>query len=211
MNLSYELPSSLPVFPLSDAILLPRGHLPLNIFEPRYVQMIEDCLKTPHRMIAMVQPNARGGEGALSAVAGVGRLTSFSEAADGQYMITLTGVSRCHLGEEQFSNTAYRMFDIKWGAFSADVGAAESDPELDRDAFFGLLQRYFNEEDATIDWNSVPETDDEMLINGLSMLCPLRSEEKQALLEAATLPERRETLSALLEFALRGGNDKEMM
>jgi Lon protease-like protein len=205
------LPKSLPVFPLSGAILLPRGHLPLNIFEPRYLQMVEDCLKTSHRMIVMVQPNERAGDGGLSTVACAGRLTSFAETEDRKYMVTLTGQSRCHLGAEHSTDAPYRIFDVDWSDFKRDLGPAEQDGALNRDAFFGLLQRYFRDEDTSIDWDSMPETDDEMLINGLSMLCPLRPEDKQALLEAPTLTQRREVLGALMEFALYGGNNKEMM
>ena len=206
-----ELPETIPVFPLPGALLLPRARLPLHIFEPRYLQMLEDCMKTPTRLIGMVQPRGGAGEGKLNAIGCAGRLTAFSETEDGRYMITLTGVSRFRLLEETTGFSPYRKFRVSWRDFTSDLGSAEHDAGLDRGAFMGLLRRYFQEEELSTDWQSLGEADDELLINSLSMLCPFGAEDKQALLEAPSLSTRRETLVTLMEFALRGGTNEEMM
>lgn len=202
-----DLPETIPVFPLPGALLLPRARLPLHIFEPRYLAMLEDCMKTPARLIGMIQPReAPGGEKRLSAIGCAGRLTAFSETEDGRYMITLTGLSRFRLLDEvQGGFCPYRRARVDWSSFTRDLGAAETDTALDRPAFLALLGRYFTARRLGSDWVSLKEADDEMLINALSMLLPLAPEDKQALLEAPSLVTRRETLVTLIEFALRSG------
>ncbi|KAB6714754.1 MULTISPECIES: LON peptidase substrate-binding domain-containing protein [Roseobacteraceae] len=206
-----DLPKTIAIFPLTGALLLPRSRLPLHIFEPRYLQMIEDCMKTPTRLIGMVQPRSGAGEGKLNSIGCAGRLTGFSETEDGRYMITLSGISRFRLGPESTGFSPYRKFDVHWADFAADLGPAEHDPCLDRRHFISLLRRYFDEEDLRTDWENLGRAEDELLINSLSMLCPFGCEDKQALLEAPSLSTRRETLITLIEFALRGGNNEDMM
>ncbi|NBO20984.1 MAG: ATP-dependent protease [Rhodobacteraceae bacterium] len=209
-----DLPDTIAVFPLSGALLLPRARLPLHIFEPRYLAMIDDCLKTPHRLIGMIQPReVPGGQGGsrLSAIGCAGRLTGFSETEDGRYMITLSGVSRFRIRAEMDGFTPYRRCGVDWAPFHRDLGGAEDDAGLDRPAFLALLARYFQVMGLSTDWSSLKEADGELLINSLSMLCPFDPEDKQALLEAPSLTTRRETLVTLMEFALRGGTDTEMM
>lgn len=203
-----DLPRSIPVFPLPRALLLPRGKLPLHIFEPRYLAMIEDCLKTPERLIGMIQPREvpEGSPPRLHAIGCAGRLTAFSETDDGRYMITLTGRSRFRVAQEVEGFQPYRKCDVTWDAFARDLGQPERDPGFDRQAFLKLLVRYFDAEELKTDWDSLSEAEDELLINALSMLCPFEPEDKQALLEAPTLSTRRETLVTLIEFALRGGD-----
>lgn len=208
---SADLPDTVPVFPLPGALMLPRARLPLHIFEPRYLQMIEDCLKTPQRLIAMAQPRGGAAEGRLNTIACAGRLTSFSETEDGRYMVTLSGVSRCRIVAEVEGFTPYRRASVDWSGFERDLGPAEQDPGLDRSTFLPLLKRYFSEEELSTDWESLTEAGDELLINSLSMLCPFGPEDKQALLEAPSLSTRRETLVTLMEFALAGGNDEDIM
>lgn len=203
-----DLPQVIPVFPLPGALLLPRARLPLHIFEPRYLQMLDDCLKSSSRLIGMVQPLGEGDE--LRAIGCAGRVTGFSETEDGRYMITLAGVSRFRLCEEATGFTPYRRFDVDWSGFEDDLGRAEGDAGLDRDSFLSLLNRFFESEGLRTDWDSLRDADDELLINSLSMLCPFPPEDKQALLESPTLSSRRETLITLMEFALRGGTGKEM-
>lgn len=203
-----DLPKTIPVFPLPGALLLPRAKLPLHIFEPRYLQMIEDCLKTPHRLIGMIQPRS---EDRLNLIGCAGRLTAFSETEDGRYMITLTGISRFRLGVEETGFSPYRKFAASWSDFTADLGPAQTDTGFDRASFTTLLRRYFEEEELRTDWESLGQAEDELLINSLSMLCPFTPEDKQALLEAPSLSTRRETLITLMEFALRGGTSEEMM
>ena len=207
-----DLPDTLPVFPLPGALMLPRARLPLHIFEPRYLAMIEDCLKTPHRLIGMIQPRATpGGEPRLQAIGCAGRLTGFSETEDGRYMITLSGASRFRVKEEVQGFTPYRRCLVDWAPFGRDLGPAEDDPGFRRDAFLKLLGRYFTHMNLASDWEGLKDAEPELLINALSMLCPFSPEDKQALLEAPTLDTRRETLVTLIEFALRGGADEEVM
>ena len=207
-----DLPDTIPIFPLPGALLLPRSRLPLHIFEPRYLAMIEDCLKTPGRLIGMVQPRETpGGEKRLQAIGCAGRLTSFSETEDGRYMITLYGISRFRVREEVQGFAPYRRCTVDWSAFGRDLGLAEDDPGFDRPDFLAVLARYFAAQQMTTDWEGLKEAEEELLINSLSMLSPFSPEDKQALLEAPDLVTRRETLVTLIEFALRGGFDDEVL
>lgn len=205
-----ELPDTLAVFPLPGALLLPRARLPLHIFEPRYLAMIDDALKTSHRLIGMIQPREGGpnDEDALHAIGCAGRITAFSETDDGRYMITLTGVSRFRIEAEREGFTPYRRCTVRWSDFDRDLGGVERDAGFQRDAFFVTLGRYFEGEGLQTDWDSLKEAEDELLINSLSMLCPFDPEDKQALLEAPSLQTRRETLVTLIEFALRSGGEE---
>lgn len=202
MAYSFDLPETIAVFPLPKAVLLPRSRLPLHIFEPRYLAMIEDILKTPDRLLGMIQPN---GPDRLYSIGCAGRLTQFSETEDGRYMITLTGVSRFRLGPEQKGFNPYRRFSVTWSGFENDRRSAEQDRNFDRDAFFSLLERYLQGRGMSTDWETLREAEDELLINSLSMLLDFEPEEKQALLEAPSLVTRRETLVTLIEYSLRGG------
>lgn len=208
---SIDLPDSLPVFPLPGALLLPRARLPLHIFEPRYLQMIEDCLKTPARLIGMIQPREvpSGVAPRLQAIGCAGRLTGFSETEDGRYMITLSGVSRFRVVAEVDGFSPYRRCTVDWQPFARDLGEAEQDRAFNRDGFMALLGRYFQAMQLATDWSSLKEAEPELLINSLSMLCPFQPEDKQALLEAPSLSTRRETLVTLMEFALRGGGEAD--
>jgi len=209
-----DLPEVIPVFPLPGALLLPRARLPLHLFEPRYLAMLEDALKTPARLIGMIQPNKTPGPGddpGLHAIGCVGRVTQMSETEDGRYMVTLTGISRYRILDEVEGFTPYRRARVSWDGFERDLGPTEVDPEFDRSAFMGLLSRYFQASDMQTDWETLKDAEDELLINSLSMLLGLEPEDKQALLEAPCLPTRRETLVTLLEYALRGGGVTEIL
>lgn len=197
-----ELPDTIPVFPLEGAVLLPRARLPLHIFEPRYLTMIEDALKTRQRLIGMIQPRAGG----LHQIGCAGRITSFAETDDGRYMITLSGISRFDLGEEQGGFAPYRRFEVNWRDFTADLSQGQT-AGLDRAQFLPLLRRYFDQVGLEADWDSLQSAEDELLINSLAMLCPLSAEDKQALVEAPTLTERLNTLKTLIEFACHAGGD----
>ena len=202
-----DLPDTIAIFPLPGALLLPRARLPLHIFEPRYLAMIDDCLKTKHRLIGMIQPREvpEGQEKRLNAIGCAGRLTGFSETEDGRYMITLSGMSRFRLREEVQGFTPYRRCLVDWAPFVRDLGREEQDDWLERKAFLDLLGRFFKAMELSTDWSSLNEAEPELLINSLSMLCPFSPEDKQALLEAPSLSTRRETLVTLIEIALRGG------
>ncbi|KIC49933.1 LON peptidase substrate-binding domain-containing protein [Tateyamaria sp. ANG-S1] len=207
-----DLPGVIPVFPLPGALLLPRARLPLHIFEPRYLQMLDDALKTPGRLIGMVQPNeveGRKGNG-LHTIGCAGRVTQFSETEDNRYLITLTGISRFRVQTEVDGFTPYRRCEVSWGGFDRDQGRTEEDPTFDRPLFLDLLGRYFAAQSLSADWDTLKEADDELLINSLSMMLDFDPEDKQALLEAPSLSTRRETLVTLIEFTLRGGEGELM-
>ncbi len=210
-----DLPQTIPVFPLPGALLLPRARLPLHIFEPRYLQMLEDTMKTSHRLIGMIQPReVPGGAAAkpkLHAIGCAGRLTAFSETEDGRYMITLSGISRYRVQRQVEGFTPYITCDVSWEGFGRDMGATERDERFDRKGFMELLGRFFSMQNLSTDWDSIKEAEDELLINSLAMLLPFDPEDKQALLEAPSLATRRETLVTLIEFALRRGPDEEVM
>ncbi|MEQ3678421.1 LON peptidase substrate-binding domain-containing protein [Pseudophaeobacter sp.] len=205
-----DLPDTIAVFPLPRAILLPRARLPLHIFEPRYLQMFEDALKTPERLIGMIQPCA--GSEALQAIGCAGRVTQFSETEDGRYMVTLSGLSRFRILGEVSGFSPYRRCDVSWTGFDRDLGtAAETDTEFDRAGFLALLERLFVAQGLSTDWDSLKEAEDELLINSLSMLLEFEPEDKQALLEAPCLATRRKTLVTLIEFSLRGGAVEDIL
>ncbi len=208
-----DLPDTVPLLPLVGALLLPRARLPLHIFEPRYLAMLDDTLKTSHRMIGMVQPVEvpDGGEPRLHQIGCAGRVTSFTETGDGRYMISLHGVSRYQITREVTGFSPYTKADVRWNDFHHDLGPAEADAGFDRAEFLGILGRFFETKGLSIDWNSLKAAEDEMLINSLSMLCPFHAEEKQALLEAPTLTARRDTLITLIGFAMHSGSDEEVM
>ncbi len=206
-----DLPPTIPLFPLPGALLLPRARLPLHLFEPRYLTMMEDALKTPHRLIGMVQPREVPGSGEkrLHSIGCAGRVTAFSETEDGRYMITLAGISRFRVQREVTGFSPYLKADVIWDGFDRDLGPAEVDSGFKREKFLNLLNRFFAANELKTDWDSLSEAEDELLINSLSMLCPFEPEDKQALLEAPSLSTRRETLVTLIEFALRGGGQMD--
>ncbi|MEP5633190.1 MAG: LON peptidase substrate-binding domain-containing protein [Tateyamaria sp.] len=202
-----DLPNTIPVFPLPGALLLPRARLPLHLFEPRYLQMFDDTLKTPGRLIGMVQPNevaGRDGIG-LHTIGCAGRISQFSETEDNRYMITLAGVSRFRVMSEVEGFTPYRRCDVSWEGFDRDQGDTEEDVRFNRPAFLDLLGRYFDARDLSADWDTLKDAEDELLVNSLSMMLDFDPEDKQALLEAPSLSTRRETLVTLIEFDLRSG------
>ncbi len=208
-----DLPDTIPLFPLPGALLLPRARLPLHIFEPRYLAMLDDTLKTSHRMIGMIQPQEvpAGCPEKLHQIGCAGRVTGFSETEDGRYMITLTGVSRFRTLQQVTGFAPYIRADVDWEGFDRDLGGPEHDTALNRDKFMPLLERYFRANDLDTDWNNLKQAEDELLLNSLSMLCPFPPEDKQALLEAPSLETRRETLITLLEFALHSDGSNEVM
>ncbi len=213
MTVLSDLPDTIPVFPLPGALLLPRARLPLHIFEPRYLQMMDDCLKTSSRLIGMVQPNevpGRQGHG-LHRIGCAGRLTQFSETEDNRYLITLTGISRFRVLSEVDGFLPYRRCKVDWSSFDRDMGSSEGDTFFDRSKFMSLLGRYFDARGLSADWDTLKDADDELLLNSLSMMLDFEPEDKQALLEAPSLSTRRETLVTLIEFALRGGGEGEVM
>lgn len=206
-----DLPQVIPVFPLDGALLLPRGSLPLNIFEPRYLNMIDDAM-AGERIIGMVQTRP-GGDRArpkLQAVGCAGRVTSFAETSDGRYLITLTGVCRFKVGAELPVQTPYRQLKAAFDAFEADLQPPEEDWGFDRERLLAALRAYLHQRSMDVDWSTAKEAPGEALINSLSMALPFEATEKQALLQAGGLDDRVTTLIALLEIdAMMGGADDE--
>jgi Lon protease-like protein len=202
-----DLPLAIPVFPLNGALLLPGGQLPLNIFEPRYLNMIDDVM-AGDRLLGMVQ--TRGGARDLPALAPVGclgKVTSFAETSDGRYLITLTGLCRFDIGEELPVRAPYRQVRARFDRFEADLREDAAPSGLDRAAFLAALGRYLEHRGLGIEWESAQAAPIDALVNSLAMGLPFEAAEKQALLEAATLEDRAATLTALLEIDAAGGDD----
>ncbi len=203
-----EMPNVLPLFPLSGALLLPRGQLPLNVFEPRYLAMVDDALKT-HRMFGMIQPDPEGGEDRppLFKVGCAGRITQFAESGDGRYILTLTGVSRFAMIEEVPAMTPYRQGRVDFQAFASDFKPRDGEDEVDRDGVLKALRDFAEENQLQIDWESINQAPNEALVNALSMMSPFGPREKQALLEASDLKGRAEVLVAITEIELARGRN----
>jgi len=206
-----DLPQVIPIFPLDGALLLPGGDLPLQIFEPRYLNMIDDVM-AGDRMIGMVQtkPGSDRSRPNLATIGCAGRITSFAETADGRYLITLTGICRFETGEELSTLTPYRQIRARFEPYARDMASdAEPPPELDRNRFAKALKRYLNHRELDIDWETASGAPVEALVVSLSMGLPFEPAEKQALLEARGLLERFNALTALLEIdALQDGDDE---
>lgn len=202
-----DMPEVIPVFPLSGALLLPRGQMPLNVFEPRYVQMIDAALRG-HRLIGMVQPEnaseAAAGASApkLQRVGCVGRIVQFAETGDGRYLVSLAGVSRFAVEQEMSVTTPYRQCQVSFTPFASDFKPRLGENEVDRAAVLSALLRFSESAQLNIDWSGIEKAPNEALVNALSMMAPFGSREKQALLEAPDLKTRAETLVAITEMEL---------
>ncbi|MCA8908460.1 MAG: LON peptidase substrate-binding domain-containing protein [Rhodospirillaceae bacterium] len=201
-----DLSSTIPIFPLTGVLLLPRGVLPLNIFEPRYLNMVDDAL-SGDRLIGMIQPRGTCAEAAAPEVYSIGcagRIASFEETDDGRYLIALKGVSRYTVMSELPTTRGYRRVQVDWEPFGDDL--EEPDPiDYDRDRFLACLMEFFERNGLRANWQAVRETPDERLITSLAMICPFEPPEKQALLEAPTLAERADLMTTLLEMSAPPG------
>jgi Lon protease-like protein len=206
-NCSYgcaaDLPSVIPVFPLPCALLLPRGDIPLNIFEPRYIAMV-DAAMASDRVIGMIQPDDSAAPCAcgptLRQVGCAGRIISFAETGDGRYMITLTGIARFRVVEELPLTAPFRRCRVSAEPFGNDFVAQET--AVDRQAVLRAFRAYLTAHNLDADWESVGRASNETLVNALAMMAPFGAAEKQALLEAPDLKARAETLVAVTEMAL---------
>ena len=200
-----DLPQTLPIFPLPGVLLLPRGKLPLNIFEPRYLAMTDDALQGD-RLIAMVQPleeNASGDQPPVFPVCCAGRISQFGETEDGRYLITLTGLCRFRIERELPLFCGYRRVVPDYSPFRSDFEPESA--SLDRSRLLAALRVYMKQQRLSADWESIESAPDERLITCLSMICPFSCREKQALLETPCLAERARVLTALLEMAVLEG------
>lgn len=204
-----DLPRGLPIFPLPGVLLLPRGRLPLNIFEKRYLAMFDDALGGD-RLIGMIQPSdahANGPSPALFSVGCAGRITSFSESGDGRYLVALDGVARFKIAEELPLHRGYRRVTPDWSPFGADL--EEDNGTVDRHRLIELLQAYFRQQSLSANWDAIGQAPDERLVTSLAMICPFRPAEKQALLEAGCLSERARLMMSLLEIAIAGHGEDD--
>jgi Lon protease-like protein len=205
-----DLPEVIPVFPLDGALLLPGGVLPLRIFEPRYLNMIDDAMAGA-RMIGMVQTGVGSDRvrPALARVGCAGRITSYAETGDGKYLIALTGVCRFQTGEELALLRPYRQARVAYAPFVLDLDADDEAEEFDRPPFVSLLRRYLDRKGLGVEWDSVASAPGPALINSLCMALPFEPAEKQALLEAVDIDARRVALAALLEIDAALGDDED--
>ncbi|MDO8978885.1 MAG: LON peptidase substrate-binding domain-containing protein [Afipia sp.] len=201
-----DLPKVIPVFPLPGALLLPRGQMPLNIFEPRYLQMVDDAFRDGHRLIGMIQPDVTHSQSnerpALFKVGCVGRVTQLAESGDGRYILELTGVARFKVLKEQTVLTPYRQCNVDFSAFLDDFIARKGEEEVDRKALLTALTQFLKANQLKVDWDGIESAPNEALVNALAMMSPYGPAEKQALLEAPNLKTRAEILIAVTEMDL---------
>ena len=203
---SADLPQTIPVFPLPGALLLPRGQMPLNIFEPRYLAMIDDSLRDGHRLIGMIQPDATHpgpqDKPNLFTVGCVGRITQLAETGDGRYLIQLTGVARFRIEEELRVATEYRQCRVSYVPFADDFIARKGEEQVDRKKLLEALSAFLKANNLKTDWDGIESAPNEALVNALAMMSPYGAAEKQALLEAPDLKSRAEILIAVTEIEL---------
>lgn len=203
-----DLPDTLAVFPLSGVLLLSGGHLPLNVFEPRYLALVDDALKG-NRLIGVIQPDlaeteeSPSGNPGLCKVGTIGRITTFGETGDGRYVIDLAGVCRFRMIDELPMSHAYRRAKI--APFISDLHEPDDDPAVDRNALLRVFRAYLDANKLDVDWEAVGKTSNRTLVNSLSMMAPFGPREKQALLETPDLKARAETLVAMTEIVLAKG------
>jgi Lon protease-like protein len=217
MNAVYKGPEDLPgvlaVFPLPGALLLPRGQMPLNIFEPRYLTMVDDALRSA-RLIGMIQPDPAhpGPDQAkphLFNVGCVGRITQLAESGDGRYLMQLTGIARFRVEQELPVNTPYRQYQVTYRPFTDDFIARKGEDEVDRKTLLRTLADFLKANNLKADWAGIENAPNEALVNALAMMSPYGAPEKQALLEAPDLKTRAEILVAVTEIELAKGKTGE--
>lgn len=204
-----DIPGTIPIFPLSSALLLPGAHMPLNIFEPRYLALVDDAINGD-RLIGMIQPSFEKGEeedtAKLCPVGCVGRITAYQETGDGRYLLNLSGISRFRILEEGKPKNGYRRCQVK--LFADDLNESEEQlEEVNREELLTTFKAYLDANEMEADWEGVSAASTEMLVNTLAMMSPYGPAEKQALLEAPDLKTRAETLIAITEFALAKATD----
>src|ERR1700709_2143926 len=203
---SIDLPEIIPVFPLPGALLLPRGQMPLNVFEPRYLAMIDDSLRDGHRLIGMIQPDISHSKDetrpVLFKVGCVGRITQLAESGDGRYTLELTGVSRFKVVEELTVLTSYRQCKVDFFSFVDDFTARKGEDAVDRTALLEVLTDFLQANNLKVDWEGIESAPNEALVNALAMMSPYGPAEKQAMLEAPDLKTRAGNLTAVTEMDL---------
>jgi Lon protease-like protein len=214
MNATYrgpiDLPGVIPVFPLPSALLLPRGKMPLNIFEPRYLAMVDDALRDGHRLIGMIQPDVHQSGSAnkppLYRIGCAGRITQLAESGDGRYLLELTGVARFRIEAELKALTLYRQCRVTFAPFADDFIARKGEDAVNREALVAALRGFLKANNLKADWDGIENAPNEALVNALAMMSPYGPAEKQALLEAPDLKTRAEILVAVTEIELAKTN-----
>ena len=201
-----DLPEVIPVFPLAGALLLPRGQMPLNIFEPRYLAMVDDAFRDGHRLIGMIQPDATHSPDearpVLFRIGCVGRITQLAETGDGRYILELTGVARFKVVDELTVLTAYRQCKVDYFPFIDDFTARKGEDDVDREALLAVLADFLKANNLKVDWEGIESAPNEALVNALAMMSPYGAAEKQAMLEALDLKTRAEILVAITQIDL---------
>ena len=202
-----NLPDKIPIFPLTGVLLLPNARLPLNIFEEKYLKMIEDVLATETRIIGMIQKISDQNDGPLSSnltkVGCAGRIISFTETEDSRYLITLSGICRFDLLKTTETSDLYVTAKVNWSLYNSDLTPERIPTNFKRDTFLNILAKYLKITNLQTDWESLRKAEDELLINSISMLCPFDQHEKQALLEAKTIKDRANVLQTLMEMTIK--------
>jgi len=209
-----DLPEVIPVFPLPGALLLPRGQMPLNIFEPRYLAMVDDSFRDGHRLIGMIQPDVSHSPDEarpkLFRVGCVGRITQLAESGDGRYVLELTGIARFRVVEEQTVLTPYRQCRVDYFPYLDDFTARKGEEAVDREGLLAALTEFLKANNLKVEWEGIENAPNEALVNALAMMSPYGPPEKQAMLEAPDLKTRAEILIAVTEMDLarkRSSND----
>lgn len=215
MNVIYkgsaDLPENIPIFPLPGALLLPRGQMPLNIFEPRYLAMVDDSMRDGHRLIGMIQPDLSHSPPTqpdsedkpnLFKIGCVGRITQLAESGDGRYLMQLTGVARFRVEAELKVATAYRQCRVSYQPFADDFIARKGEEDVDREALLAALSSFLKANNLKTNWQDIESAPNEAVVNALAMMSPYGAAEKQALLEAPDLKSRAEILIAVTEMEL---------
>ena len=209
MNNQTKLPKKIPVFPLSNFIFFPNTSAPLNIFEPRYIQMVKDTLATNHRLIVMTLPLPEKSNGSeIYKLACAGKLISFEETLDGRFLISLSGIMRCRLLDTLEEKGGYRRMKVDFTDYLDDM--RPNDIKIERNGFFKTLRSYFDMKGLSADWKAIEKCEDEKLITTLAMLCPFSDAEKQTLMEANSLNERAKLMKVILEMSIFGSGDQNV-
>tara|TARA_Y100001936_G_C15919791_1_gene583358 strand:- start:184 stop:837 length:654 start_codon:yes stop_codon:yes gene_type:complete len=204
-----DLPEIIPIFPLDKCVLLPKAILPLNIFEPRYLEMIDDAMKK-NKYIGIIQPSiTKKKKIDTERVGCLGKVSTYVENDDGTLIIKLTGVCRFNIIEEIENKVSYREMRVAYDAFNDDLVIEDNTDTIDREKLLNVISDYLNVNDLTTDWSVITDTDTDILINAFAMLSPFTAKEKQALLEARNIENRSEILIALSEISIASRNDKK--
>lgn len=204
-----DLPTTLRLFPLPGVLVFPRETLPLNVFEPRYLQLVDDVL-AGNRLMGLIQPHESDLKKEVPGLQSIGcaaRLTGFQETGDGRYLISLTGVCRFEIVRELEEDRLYRSVEVSWERFSDDLSPSEEAGEINRKRLLELVREYLERNNMEANWEVIHQTPDENLINYFCMASPFGIKERQALLEAGTLSERTDMMIALAEVLLARDDD----